>query len=256
MHNRNVFIHTLLLFLFLSVSLYSVAQDTDEDIDILELTDEDYFKIKLPPLPLLFENAKRSSNVKFFDIRQKANTSMLRTEKRDWLKYFKLVAGYQYGVMSDNSYLANQTTPQVSQVSGSKQSWYNVGISVSVPFDDLFDRNNRVKRRKLEMEATAAETERWYDEQKIRIIQAYTLSLQFLTVLKAKSETMVLASAQYKIAESDFINGKIDAADLSARKSVESDAIVNYAQTKASLNMYLLQLEVLSNTKIINNALK
>ena len=67
---------------------------------------------------------------------------------------------------------------------------------------------------------------------------------------------MVLASAQYKIAESDFINGKIDAADLSARKSVESDAIVNYAQTKASLNMYLLQLEVLSNTKIINNALK
>lgn len=226
-----------------------------QDADVSQLIVQDYYNIELPSLAVLFENAKSSSTVKYYDARKEAEKSLLKTIKGDWLKYFKIVGSYQYGIMGATSSLSEQNqTTTVYQLSNSKQTWYNVGVAFSVPFDEFFDRKNKIKKQKFEMEATYAEVERWHDEQKMRIIEVYTRALQSLAVLKAKAETMVVANAQYKIAEDDFINGRIKPADLTARKSIQTNAIVDYELTKATLNASLLQLEVLSNTKIIKKA--
>jgi len=102
------------------------------------------------------------------------------------------------------------------------------------------------------MQATEVEVQKWHDEQKIRIIDAYTSAEQLLSVLKIKIEALTLANAQYSLAESDFINSKITATELNSQKVFQVSAYVDYEETRATLNKAILQLEVLSKTEIIN----
>jgi outer membrane protein TolC len=138
------------------------------------------------------------------------------------------------------------------QYSDIEQSYYSAGGSISIPLDDLFDRPNRVKRQKLQMQATQMEVERWHDEQKLRIIEAYTSAEQNLSLLKIKIEALTFVNAQYKIAENNFINGRINAEELSLQKRNQVSVYADYEQTKAMLNHALLSLEVLAKMKIIN----
>lgn len=247
----NLYLKIIVIFLCYSISSASKAQQ----IDSLAKEIDEYYHVELPPLAILFENAKSSATVKYYDSRKEAEKSMLKTVKNEWLKYFKIIGAYQYGIVGALSTISesNQTqTLPINHLATTKQSFYNIGFGVSVPLDELFDRGNKVRRQKMEIQATEAEVERWHDEQKIRIIEAYSKAKLYLNLLKVKGEAMIIAQAQYKVAESDFINGKISPADLSARKGVETDAKVNYEQAKSELSMALLQLEILSKTEILN----
>ncbi|MDD3062880.1 MAG: TolC family protein [Massilibacteroides sp.] len=215
------------------------------------MTPEDYTSMQLPPLDVLFENAKNSAAVDFYRVRMEEESSLLKTEKRSWLKYFRAQTTYQYGLMGINSSFSDENTPLFYQYSGARQSWYNVGITIAIPFDDFFDRRNRIKRQQLKTKATQIEIEKWHDEQKIRIIEMYTKAQKELAVLKIKAESVTMANAQYQAAEQDFLNGKIEIYVLNQRKRIESDAMETYENTKAELNKALLELEVLSKTQII-----
>ena len=96
------------------------------------------------------------------------------------------------------------------------------------------------------------DTERWLEEQRIKVIQQYTLAVQQLSVLRSAVEAMVTAQAQYRLSEADFINGKLDAQTLSRQKNIENVAIREYEEVRRSLNNALLTLEVLTRTPIIS----
>lgn len=234
----------LLFFIFSNLSLS--AQDIDE------LTAKDYLSFTLPPLSLLFENAKASPIIEYYEKKRQADESLVSTERKKWLNYMKVVGGYQYGVIGNNTTFSDTNTPIFYQYSGNKQNWYNVGVSVSIPLDDLFDRKNRIKRQKIEIEANEFEKEKWYDEQKLRIIDLYTMASKNLALLKIKSEALTLSEAQFKLGEADFINGKITVQELNRQKSMYTVAATEYEETKAQLNSALLQLEILAKTKIIS----
>lgn len=237
----------LLIPFFLLVSMSALKAQESE---VTGLMPDDYAKLQLPPLAVLFENARKSPAVEFFNIRKQEQESVLKTEKRSWMKYFRGSASYQYGKSGVLSY--SEDNLNLYQYSDIEQDLYSVGASVSIPLDDLFDRNNRIKRQKLEMQATEMEVERWHDEQKLRIVDAYTAAEQYLSVLKVKIEALTFANAQYTLAENDFINGQIDAHELSLRKNDQISVFVAYEETKGSLNNVLLRLEILSKTKIIS----
>lgn len=212
----------------------------------------DYLNLQLPPLETLFENAKNSAAVDFYQVKMEEEASALKTEKRSWLKYFRFNTTYQWGLMGINSAFSDSDTPLFYQYSGGRQNWYNVGVSLSVPFDDFFDRGNRIERQKLRTKATKVEMEKWHEEQKIRIIEMYTKAVKELSVLKLKVEALSFANAQFELAQRDFLNGNIQAGELSQVKTMQMDALETYEQTRAELNRALLQLEVLAKTKIIN----
>ena len=220
--------------------------------DSTSIIKEDLSNLQLPPLSELFENSKKSAAVEYFNIKKEVQERELKTEKRSWLKYFRVGANYQYGTGVVNSSSSSESS-YLYQYSNTKQSWYSAGASVSIPVDDLFDRPNRVKKQRLEMHATEVEVEKWHDEQKLRIIEAYTNAEQLLAVLKIKIEALAIADAQYKDSENDFINGTIDATELNNRKSYQVSAYTDYQETKSALKNELLQLEVLSKTKILGN---
>lgn len=221
-----------------------------QDIKFSSLSLEDYYSLELPSLNTLFENARKSAAVEYYRLRLKEQETMLKTEKRSWMNYFRASGSYSYGKSGVLSY--SEDNLSLYQYSDVEQNYYSIGASVSIPLDDLFDRPNRVKRQKFQMEATQVEVERWLDEQKLKIIDYYINVEQSFAVLKIKIETLNLANAQYNLAESNFINGKIDALQLSQQKSVQLSAFTDYEQTKAILNKGILQLEVLTKTKIIS----
>lgn len=219
---------------------------------IESLSPNDYLNLRLPPLDVLFENAKNSAAVDFYKVKMEEEASVLKTERRSWLKYFRVHSSYQWGLMGINSSFSDIDTPLFYQYSGARQNWYNIGASVSIPFDDLFDRRNRITRQQLRTKATQVEMEKWHDEQKLRIIEMYTKAVKELSVLRLKAESLTFANAQFELAEQDFLNGNIKAGDLGQVKSMQMSVLESYEQTRSELNRALLQLEVLSKTKILN----
>lgn len=224
-----------------------MAQDKIES-----LSPGDYLNLQLPPLDVLFENAKNSAAVDYYNVKMEEEASALKTEKRSWLKYFKFGSTYQWGLMGINTSFSDINTPLFYQYSGARQNWYNVGVSINVPFDDFFDRGNRITRQKLKTKATQVEMEKWHDEQKLKIIEMYTKAVKEFSVLRLKAESLSFANTQFELAQQDFLNGNMQAGDLGQVKTMQMNALESYEQTKAELNKALLQLEVLSKTKILN----
>ncbi len=212
----------------------------------------DYTKLLLPSLEELFENAKKSPSVEMFESKMMEQDNQLKTEKRSWLKYFKVGGSWQYGNIGVNSMFTDQNTPLFYQYSGATQNARFVSGTVSVPFDDLFDRSNRVKRQKMQRRSTELEMEKWFDEQKLRIIDSYVKLTNAMSILKKKAENLTLTQAQVKSLEADFANGNAEIAALTVAKKMEVDAYETFKITEGTITAELLHLEILSRTKIIS----
>ncbi len=237
------------IILILAVTLFCVpgvkAQNTSEE-DLLSLT--------LPPLETLFEGIRNSSTVQFYNYRMEGEELMLKTERRRWQEYISFHASYQYGVMAMNAYTnIGVDYPIVYQYSGNAQMWYNVGIVLRVPLDQLFDRRNRIRRQHLKIEETRTERELWFDEQKLRLIELYAKTQEMLNNLKGAVDMYVLANGQYESARNEYILGgaKTQSA-LTNAKGQQVQALLQLERVKSELNAALLKMEVLSSTKIIN----
>ena len=63
---------------------------------------------------------------------------------------------------------------------------------------------------------------------------------------------MVVAQAQYSLAEADFINGKCTSEELYRSQSYASGSVQTYENIKKALNTAILTLEVISCTPIIS----
>lgn len=127
-----------------------------------------------------------------------------------------------------------------------------MGVSIAIPFDDFFDRGNRIHRQQLKTKATQVEMEKWHEEQKIRIIEMYTTAVKELSVLRLKAESLSFANTYFELSQQNFINGNIDSGELNQIKAMQMGALESYEKTRSELNKALLQLEILSKTKILN----
>ena len=85
-----------------SVRLYTrvVAQEVS---DYSQLSEEDYTKIVLPPLSVLFENAKNSPIYEMADVKARIERKLLQKEKWSFLGFFSLRGSYQYGMFGNES---------------------------------------------------------------------------------------------------------------------------------------------------------
>jgi len=240
--------HFITLFLFLIVAKsFSYGQSVMNTAALV-----DYNKLLLPPLEELFENAKKSPSVEMFESKMMEQDNLLKSEKRSWLKYFKVGGSWQYGNIGVNSMFTDQYTPLFYQYSGATQNSFFVNGAVSVPIDDLFDRSNRVKRQKMQRRSTELEMEKWFDEQKMRIIDSYVKVMNAMAILKKKTENLTLTETQLKMVEADFANGHAGITDLNAAKKMEVEAFEAFKLTESTITAELLHLEILSRTKILS----
>lgn len=235
--------------MFLLVTICRV--DAQEVSDISQLSEEDYSRIELPPLSVLFENAKNNPIYEMADVKAAIERKLLKKEKWTFLGFFSLRGSYQYGMFGNESTYTDVAVAPYLTYSTQAQNGYTVGAGLSIPLDELFDLKGRINRQRLTLKSAELEREIKYDEIKKNIIEMYAMATSQIRVLKMRSESLVLASVQYEISEKNFANGTIDSSDLAVDKERQSTAREGYENSKFELTKSLMILELISRTPII-----
>lgn len=236
-------------FVFLFATICRIG--AQEVTDISQLSEEDYSRIELPPLSVLFENAKNSPIYELADVKATIERKLLKKEKWAFLGFFSLRGSYQYGMFGNESTYTDVAVAPYLTYSTQAQNGYTVGAGMSIPLNDLFDLKGRVNRQRLTLKSAELEREVKYDEIKKNIIEMYTMATSQINVLKMRSESLVLANVQYEISEKNFANGTIESIDLATDKEKQSQAREAYEKSKFELTKSLMILEVISRTPII-----
>ena len=236
------------VFILLVPAKKIAAQDVS---DYSQLSNEEVINISLPPLDLLFENAKNAPFYQLADVKATIERKLLAKEKRAVLGFFSLRGSYQYGMFGNEGTYTDVSIAPYMTYSTQAQNGYTVGAGISIPLDQLFDLKARVTRQRLSVKSAELERDMKFDELKREIIEMYATAVSQLNVLKTRSESMVLAGVQYEISEKNFANGTIDSSQLSTDKERQSQAKESFEKSKFELTKSLMILEVISRTTII-----
>lgn len=247
----------LSLFTLLSVTLKAQQAVTAEMlVDTLKSipikNDLNYEKITLPPIQLFLEAAKNYAAVQFYDARKREQELLLKISRKEWLKYFRMQGNYQYGNSNAlSSQFSGEIDPNESRFVTQKQSWYNVGVVVSIPLDDIFTRKNKNDLSRTRIDQSGYELERAIEERQMIILEAYNDVVKNLALLKVNAESVALYDAQMRISERDFVNGRIDIISLSLERGRRTEANIKYQTSRAALHNSVTILEMLTKIKVI-----
>ena len=237
--------------LFLIASIGSVT--AQEVSDYSKLQPSDYSSITLPPLDLLFENAKSAPTYELATVKEQIERKLLAKEKRAFLGFFSLRGSYQYGMFGNESTYTDVAIAPYLTYATQAQNGYTVGAGINIPLDGLFDLTARVKRQKLSVRTGLVERVFMFEELNKEIIHMYATASSQLSILRLNAEALVLANVQYSIAEKDFSNGVINSGALSTEKSRQSIAQEKFESSKFELTKSLMILEVITRTPILKS---
>ncbi|MEA5006390.1 hypothetical protein SDC9_161704 [bioreactor metagenome] len=216
-------------------------------------TSDVFLHFALPPLEVLFENAKNGPSWELYTLKIEELNRKVLTEKRSWYQFVDFFGTYQYGVVGMNSYTdLGSSYPLIYQNSGGEQIWYNAGASIRFPLDKLVDKRNRTKVQKLTVKQAEKELEVWYEDRKMQIVELYVKSEEMLNNLKSAIEQYALSQAQYEMAEKDYIMGSINISALGIAKGQQVMAIQQIGKIKSELKVAILKLEIISCTKLLD----
>lgn len=240
-----------LFFLFIGNSQRVLAQNPFGAMESIELEFEEYKNITLPPLDVLFENAKNAPSYELALVQEEIERKLLKKEKKSFLSFFSLRGSWQYGNFTNDASYNDIVTDYFGSYSKSEQTSFSVGAGLNIPLDQLFDLGGRVKRQKLMLRAAELQKEKEHELVKKEIVELYTKAISQLNILKLRAEAVVLADSQYSIVEQHFINGTVTSDVLASEKEKQSISWQRYEDSKFDLNKSLMILEVITQTPII-----
>ena len=242
------------------LNMTNKAQELDSALIVPEKSgefiDDNFSMLTLPPLEILFENARMGPTVQFYELKMKEQGEVLKREKHAWANFFSVGTAYHYGNMGMYSSYSDVSTPLLTQYTGTTQSSWQVGLSINVALDMLLDLSPRIRRQKIAVEMAQKESEKALDELRSLIVEMYVNAKLNISLLKLKAQAVTYSNAMFKMVEQDFLNGQKDQIDLSNAKTDQSKALVDYEQSKSSLIGALLKLEIYTRTPIIQKNTK
>ena len=243
------------------VSSVSFAQSFDDSgiaagfFDSSRELDINFSEFHLPPLAVLFENAKSTPRVMSLQKAQEIAEAEVAKQKRHIFSYLTGHASYSYGVtdvwgQTSSSYY----TLQMMQFTGNEQSYWNVGVNLAVPVEDILDLNASVKRKKLLVDQAIYEKDYQYDQLKLQIATLYTSITNDLIALKTASENAAIYQGAGQLNLEDFHNGNMNIEEFAATKMHEDGAVSKYQSLQTQLITNILTLEIITHTPIITNS--
>jgi len=227
------------------------ALRAQEITDINNWGIEEYTNLSLPPLDVLFENAKSAPSYELAAVEEEVERRLLKKEKRSFLSFFSIRGSWQYGNYSNDGTFSDVSTPIFYTYSKAEQTSYSVGAAINIPLETLFDLGPKVKRQKLQVRAAELRKEIGFEGIQKEIIQLYSAAMTQLNILKFRAESVVLANTQYAIVEKNFINGTTGTDVLATEKEKQSISMERYETTKSELNKTLMILEIITGTPIL-----
>ena len=239
----------------------SMAQTADDSgisagfFDSSEEKDINFSEFKLPPLSVLFENAKQNPNILHLAKQQEIAQAEVVKQKKHIFSYVSGHASASYG-MSDIWSGAQGTgygTGMVWQPHASEQSYWNVGVNVSVPLEDILDLGHSVKRKRLLVENAQIQKDAAYDQLKLQIVTLYIKITNNLTALKTAGENAAAYQGASSLNEVEFHHGNMEIEDYAYTGLHGQSAVDTYQALLTQITTDIVTLEILTHTPIITN---
>ena len=245
--------------LFAAIASVSYAQYQNSGIsagffDSSENSTINFSTFHLPPLAVLYENAKQNPQILSLNKAQEIAQAEVAKQKRHIFSYIYGHASYSYGktdMWGNNSSTQSYTT--IYQFQGNEQSYWNVGVNVSVPLEDILDLGAAVKRKKLEVDQARIAKDIAFDELKKNIASLYIKITNNLVTLKTVSEGAAIYQGAGALNQEDFHQGNMSIENFAATKLHEVDVVSQYQSMQTSITTDIITLELLTHTPILTN---
>lgn len=259
--------HLLLLTSVMGITSISYAQQSLDESGIsagfFDSSEEStlYFSnFHLPPLSVLFENAKQNPSVLSLEKAEQLARAEVAQQKRHIFSYVRAHASYSYGKTDVYSQLTNNQTgtmnftPIFESKDGSEQAYWNVGVNINIPLEDILDWAPSIKRKRLEADRAKYEKDIKYDDLKLQISSLYAKITNDLVTLKTASEGAAAYQGAGALNQEDFHQGNMDIEDYAWTKMHELSVVQSYQAIQTTIIESILTLEIISRTPIITNA--
>lgn len=207
----------------------------------------------LPPLAVLFENAKQSPQILSLEKAQEIAQAEVAKQKRHIFSYVTGHASYSYGktdMWGQNSSAYNMV---LQQYQGSEQSYWNVGVNLAVPLEDILDLKAAVKRKRLEVDQAIIAKDQAYDQLKLQIATLFIKITNDLVALKTASENAAMYQGAGALNLEDFHQGNMSIEAFANTKQWEQGAVSTYQNLQTQITTDIITLEILTHTPILTN---
>jgi len=181
-------------------------------------------------------------------------------QKRHIFSYVRAHASYSYGKTDVYGQMTNNQTgtmnfvPIFESKNGTEQSYWNVGVNINLPLEDILDYAPGIKRKRLEAEKAKLEKDIKYEDLKLQISTLYAKITNTLVTLKTASEGAAAYQGAGALNQEDFHQGNMDIEDYAWTKLHELDVVKQYQLLQTEIMTDILTLEIISRTPIITNA--
>ena len=256
----------LLLLPMIGISTMTYAQSLDESgisagfFDSSEESTLNFSTFHLPPLSVLFENAKQNPQILSMEKSEQLAKAEVAKQKRHIFSYIRAHASYSYGKTDVYGQMTNNQTgtmnfvPIFESKNGTEQSYWNVGINLNIPLEDILDWAPSIKRKRLEAEKARLDKDIKFEELKLQISTLYAKITNSLVTLKTASEGAAAYQGAGALNQEDFLQGNMSIEDYAWTKMHEMSTVQSYQSMQTTIITDILTLEIISRTPIITNA--
>lgn len=248
----------------LSITTYSQSlDDSGISAGFFDSSDEstlNFSTFHLPPLSVLFENAKQNPQILSMEKSEQLAKAEIAKQKRHIFSYVKAHASYSYGKTDVYGQMTNNQTgtmnfvPIFESKNGTEQSYWNVGVNLNIPLEDILDWAPSIKRKRLEAEKARLEKDIKFEDLKLQISTLYAKITNSLVTLKTASEGAAAYQGAGALNQEDFHQGNMSIEDYAWTKMHEMSTVQTYQNLQTNIITDILTLEIISRTPIITNA--
>jgi outer membrane protein TolC len=228
-----------LLFGVLSLIAFSgISQNISEN----KISDQYTIQYQLPKLESLLDSAVVNSPLlKIIDADIVIQDLKVKSEKKNWLSYFNVNGSAKYGRF-DNLVIKEDLGLKDVGISNSEQTRYSFGLTVTVPFETIFDKSD-INIAREEKEKLVHERDKTIQELRKLVI------VQYGNLLRAHKRLMILTS-QFESGkmllyetELNYKNGLAQLSDYSKQNNEVLNTEMSLEESKVEFTtaLYLLQ---------------
>ena len=216
--------------------------------------DINFSEFHLPPLAVLFENAKQSPQIISLEKARQLAEAEVAKQKRHIFSYVQGHASYSYGKTDMWGNNSSTSSTMIYQFQGREQSYWNLGVNLAVPLEDILDLTAAVKRKRMEADQAAIAKDIAYDQLKLQIATLFIKITNNLVTLKTLGEAAAAYQGAGALNREDFENGNMSIEDYAWTKQHESGQVTSYQNLQTTITTDILTLEILTHTPIITNS--
>lgn len=247
-------------YLFAFIPLTAAAQYNNSGIsagffDSSEESTINFSNFHLPPLAVLFENAKQSPRILTMEKAHELAVAEVAKQKRHIFSYVTGHASYSYGKTDMWGQSSSSYNMVLQQFQGSEQNYWNVGVNLAVPLEDILDLTAAVKRKRLEADRAMYAKDMEYENLKKEIATLFIKITNALVTLKTAGEAAAAYQGAGALNLEDFHQGNMSIEDYAWTKKHEVAEVTTYQNMQTEITTDIITLELLSHTPILTNTM-